>query len=107
MSEVTTSFPEYSRAHLSDDCRSHLLGAAGCWKAAHEALLRDDKRIALIQLDKCIAIACEARKFLLTEGQPIVTPPAVENTAPMRCKHGTFLDIPCVECIQEKEAEVK
>ena len=98
-----TAFPEYSRSHLSDDCRAHLLGAAGCWKAAHEALLRDDKRVALIQLDKAIAIASEARKFLLAEGQPIVTAPAPEPTEPMRCKHGTLIDVPCVECIQEEE----
>jgi len=75
-----SSFPEYGRAHLTEDCRAHLLGAASCWNAAHTALLVDDKRTALIEIDKAIAIAHEARKFLLAP-KCVGTNPASTDTA--------------------------
>lgn len=58
------AFPEYVAAGLTADCRAHLLGAATCWKVAHEALLLGDLKLARIELDKVIAIATEARKML-------------------------------------------
>lgn len=103
MNEPTTSFPEYGRAHLSDDCRACFLGAASCWNAAHEALLRDDKHLAFDQMEMCLALAIEARKLLIAQGVQKPSEPVAESSAPLQCKHGTPLDIACVECIHDAE----
>jgi hypothetical protein len=58
------STPAYTD-HLNADARAHLLGAITSAYAAHDELQRADLRSALIEIDRAIVLAHEARKFLL------------------------------------------
>jgi hypothetical protein len=66
-----------SQPTTNAEAREHLLVSITAAYAAHENLQDDDKRTALIHIDKLIEHAHEARKFIM--GQ---RPPAAEQVTP-------------------------
>lgn len=64
--------PSYSD-HVNADARAHVLGAITSAYAAADELAAGHQRSALIELDRVIALAHEARKFVLS------SPPAPEG----------------------------
>lgn len=60
-------------AALNAEARQHLLELVAAGYTSHDALQSDDKRTALIEIDKVIAHAHEARKFLLGKTPTIAT----------------------------------
>lgn len=106
-----TAFPEYDHEESTMQIRAYFLGAARCWGRAHLALLVDDKPTALEEMERCLDLAIAAHKELRSQGvlPQERNPELVERAAPapaLQCKHGTPLDIPCVECLHEAERAI-
>ena len=59
-------------SELALDARAHLLRAITSAYAAADELANDNKRSALIEIDRMIVLAHEARKFLLQDSKPAV-----------------------------------
>ncbi len=66
------------KTYLPSTASDHVLGVAECAYNAHSAMEQNNPRLAVVEIDKAIVIAHEARKLLLGK----TTPPAAAETQP-------------------------
>lgn len=78
MREPKPAFPfdQFSNADSTLGSRDYLLTAIEHFKNAHVALLHNDKRAAVIEIDKTIAIAHAARNLLFAPAREAAPNPA-------------------------------